>query len=237
MLTPALEKLVWCGEAKVRAVTVGGTQKMRLRVPNNHFIVILRMIHFPYIPDEEDVPDQIDARRITQMNVSDAKSFNSFVFRNDVGLDIFFDGIGFQNYLRTGSPVSIDTYLIHDTDVSFSFSLGTEFGTTLSAPAPEKAPATNPPQDYGKIGLVNPTGNIPVSNLRTMGFGSFSELRPFQDLTPPTEPSSFSSLQFPIIGGITALTDDNIQGRKAYPIVQVQYVEVKGQSQDLESNN
>ena len=237
MMTPALERLIWMGEAKLRAVTLGGAQKHRLKVPNDRFIIILKMTHFPYIADEEDVIDQLDSRRITQMNVSSSKSFNSFVFRNQIGCDLCFDGVNFVNYLTTGSPVYIDTYLLHEDDVSFSFSLGTEFSTTLSAVAPSQAPATNPPQDYGKIGLSNPLGNIPVSNLRSMGFGTDAELRPFGDLTTPTVSNPFTYLQFPIIDGTTSLTDDSIQGRKAYPIVQVQYVEIQGNPTKLKSNN
>ena len=238
MVTPVLERLIWLGEAKLRAVTLGGCQKHRLKVPDDRFIVILKMTHFPYIPDEEDVLDNLDPRRVTQMTVGSQKSFSSFVFRNDIGVDIGIGGGGaLQNFLRTGQPTYIDTYLLHEEDVSFSFSLGRDLGTTLSAGTPTKAPAFVTPLDYGKIGLPSAIGALPVSLLRSYGLGTSAELRPMGDLTPASEPNVFDTLQFPVISGITAYTDDDIQGFKAYPIVQVQYVECKGNPTKLMSNN
>lgn len=234
-MTPALERLIWLGEARFKAVTLGGTQKHILKVPNDSFIIILHMIHFPYIPDEEDIPGNLHDRRVTQMNVFSPKSFNSFVFRNEIGIDTFEPGIMF--FLRTGSPVSIPTYLMHEDDVSFSFSLGTDIVTTVAGVAPSESTAKIPPSDYGKEGLITPIGNIPVSLLRDMGGGLNAQLRPFGDLTTPTATNPYTYLQFPIVAGATAFENDSISGQKAYPIVQVQYVEIKGNPTKLRASN
>jgi hypothetical protein len=237
-LTPTLEKLILCGKASFKTFTAGGAQKSRLSVDGDRFIIILGFTHFPYSPNEETVIADWRRKLVTQMNVFSDKSFNSFVFRNEINLGLAIEGGVLATEFTTGSPVSIDTYLIHENDVSFSFSLGTDLGTTVNAVAPNKAPAKIPPTDYGREGLPTPIGNIPVSRKRDY-FGTTGELRPFGDLDTPTagKSSSTKQLQYPVEAGVTAFTDDDVSAIWAFPIVLVQYVEIQGNPSDIQASN
>ena len=239
MLTPILEKLILCGDAVSGTFTAGGSAAQNLIVPNDRFIVIHKMIHFPYIPVEDTTDlDALQQGLITQMQVFSEKSFNSFVFRNNVGVDMAFNNGAFPlfvNQIRTGAPTDIDCYLVHESDVAFNFSKGIAPATFTIGIKPGKAPARKPEFGYGKIGINTAIGNTPVElNKRVFN----AEFRPMGRITPPTLglPESYGELQYPIINGVSNLLPTEVDFVTGFPIVLVQYVSIKGNPNDLMSN-
>jgi len=238
MITPTLEKLILCGKASFKTFTAGGSQMNNLRVPNDRFIIIVGFTHFPYFASEDPEPEEIFTALVTQMNVSSEKSFNSFVFRNEqhLGITLNSGGLLTQTY-GSGAPVQIDTYLVHESDVNFSFSKGVPlFAVAAPVVAPNEVPSKSPPLGYGREGNPTPIGNIPVEDIKDSVVSS--EVRFFGEVTPPTagKVSSFDQLQFPIEAGTTAFSDPELQETNAYPIVLVQYVEIQGNPTNIQAS-
>ena len=127
MLTERLERLIWEGKASFKTFTIGGSEKHILPVDKNSWIIITEILYFPQnngiLNDVDDSSDTL----LTQLNVFSKKSFNSFVFRNELQ---FHDHAG-QHFAFPGSPVPIDCYLIHEDNVSFSFAVGGALSPSL----------------------------------------------------------------------------------------------------------
>jgi len=243
MITPHLEKLILEGKAAFKTYTVGGGQMHRLKVNNDSYIVIVGFTHFPYLPREEQLAEDEQLNSITQMSVGGEKSYNNFVFRNSIHYAISLNSVGgLIKTLGFGEPVQIDTYLVHDSEVTFSFSRGEPDGlfANATADAPAKSTAKQTPTQYGRVGVNNAIGNIPVRTVIETSSSGTAEMRPFGDFTPATAGQLMSSqqLQYPVEAGNTAIDDLDLEGGQAsFPIVLVQYVEIIGNPNNLRSNN
>jgi hypothetical protein len=240
MLTSKLEDLIWKGKAFPKTFCVGGTQKHVLNIQPDRFIIITDLLYFPHISinQEESSEPYIDFRDInkwisinhisTQLTILGEKNFNRFQFRNNINfLQSPDDARLFLGIPAT--PTSLDTYLIHTTGVSFTFSFGTPLTPTDGGTLPDSTAFSNP-VDYGKLGdlVVDNTTQInDVSTGITQFFNYVSREAGYNGIDATT-----NELAYPVDND----TNINSNYRKfgnSHPIVQVSYVEILGSPNNI----
>lgn len=233
MLTPFLEKLILTGKAQSKTY-IAASQKNVLPVKENQFVIIHHFSHFPFVPVDinEPNPNVITAQLVTQMKVFSEKSNTNYVVRNDISRTIGFNATTGEliPVWNTGQPYQEDVYLVHENDVSISFSKTRTPAAAVSAIAPAKAPAYPPPADYGRNGFA---GSFAVATEKVIGINA--AWRPLGKYTSPSAVATINSenLEFPI-NVATILTDADIQkGVLTYPLCIFQYIEVQGRPADL----
>lgn len=238
MLTPLLERLILCGKAQTKTY-IASSQKNVIDVPKDHFIIIHHFSHFPFLPVDQLEPDPnlILLQLVTQMKVFSDKSYSNYVIRNNINRGIGFNGTTGEiiPVWNTGTPYQENVYLVHETDVSISFS------KTLRAPAaassaiaPAQTVAKPTPADYGRNGFA---GSIAVATEKVTGVNA--AFRPLGKVTPPSAVATYNleNLEFPI-NATTALTDADIQkGVLTYPLCIFQYLEINGRPTDIMQSN
>lgn len=228
MLTHHLEKLILAGKASYNTFVAGGSQKHVLNVYNDRYIIITDLTYQSAvntantaigIKDEELRIFQKNLN--TQLRIFSRKSFNQFLFRNNVNILPNRTGQGY-NLIPFGS-VKLDTYLIHEEDVSITFSyagnrLNIDTGVTES-----DSIAFAPPYDYGKNGQP---GALPV---RLVGIsGTTRTSNSGQNKIDNTQIDL--QLSFPVDATTDILGLDNAA---CYPILQIGYVEILGNPTNL----
>lgn len=234
MITPFLEKLVLTGKAIAKTFTAG-SQKNIIEVPQDHFIIITRFSHFPFCPIALNEPNPLAPNRlfVTQMRIfSESGGYSNFLIRNDITQGITFNATTGElaTVWNTGSAYQEDCYLMHETDVSVSFSKTLNPPTILTAGiAPTTTAAKRPPTDYGKVGTP---GSIQVGLTKAVGVGGI--YRPLGKNTAiAAAPWNVSDLQFQI-DATTRLQDAELQlSINSYPIVNFQYFIIKGRPSDI----
>lgn len=227
MLTPKLEELILCGKAFFKTAVVGGT-KTTINIDNDRFIIITDITFLPYI-NADLPPGNYFADANTQLSIYGERGFNHYFFANQrPAATVFYDGGGpNQTYLKT--PVQtqkIDCYLLHTTQVGFSFltsgNLGVSSTTTVAA---FNNPAFEPPLDYGKDGMTgalnvdNDIQYLPVLNNsvinRATGLGIGSAIT--------------QQVQLPADAQTTPVVNNN----KFFPIANINYIEILGQPNNI----
>lgn len=227
MLTPALEKLVLCGKASYNTFVAGGSQKHILNVKNDRFIIITDLTYYcsVNIPRANEasvamINDLITNHLNTQLKIFSTKSQNSFLFRNNVLIQPINSTYTTFNVTPSGN-VKLDTYLIHESDVSFTFSYAGQRRSVLNGITKSESIAFAPPFDYGKDGQP---GAINVEKITADGFNSLSTLNGGQLEITGGQPENLE-LSFPVD---TNYVYTNVLQAYAHPIVQVGYVEILG---------
>ena len=160
MITPKLEELILCGKASFKKFISGGSSKCILNIEQDKYIVITDITYFSgnYISRQrlKDLYLILEKGLNTQVTILGNKGFNRFVFRNNFTIAKASTDNDPLNTFEVNVPIGstkIDTYLVHQDAVSFSFSKGLNFDSQTVAPNPSDLPAYNQPLDYGRIGL------------------------------------------------------------------------------------
>lgn len=236
MITPFLEKLILTGRAQSKTFTAS-SQKAVISVPENHFIIIHHFSHFPFMPVKIDETNQgvVWRNLVTQMRIFSEKGFTNYIVRNDINIGIGLNLGTLVSSWSAGQPYQENVYLIHETDVSISFSrlLAPPIAIT-SAIAPAKAPARPVPADYGRTGFA---GSLPVATEKTLQ--GANQYRPLGKYTPlnAIAVTSVESLEYPI-NAVTAIPNADMESNlNAFPVVNIQYLEIKGRPHDLAPTN
>lgn len=225
MLTPKLEELILCGKAFFKTAVVGGS-KSTINIQNDRFAIITDITFLPYV-DVTDLPDS-EINCNTQLSIYGERGFNHYIFANQRAYaQAYFDTVNGERTVNRRMPLSpqkIDCYLLHTTQVGFSF-LVTNFviPSSTTGIASFNNPGYAPPLDYGKDGI---TGSINVNTditpntsngflnqivNRGSGLGIGSEIS--------------QQIQYP--ADITALPV--INSNPQFPIANINYVEILGQ--------
>jgi hypothetical protein len=235
MLTPALEKLILCGKASYNTFAVGGSEKSVLFVDNDRFIIIVGFTYFPMVNGNAIRINATDFKKIlnrnTQLKIFSDKSNNVFQFRNELNVTIDPDFIGGENLytVTPGAPVSINTYLIHDSSVAFTFSYSmglTDLNRDLS---PAESVGFPIPMDYGKRGQ----NGIPVRNAgETTDTVTAQKIYMGGKYVNNAIGSGVNEFIYPIDVN-TALNPLLLDNAVNYPLVNVQYVEIIGNPTNL----
>ena len=238
-ITAHLENLILSGQAEFKNFVAGGSSKNELTVGTNRFVVIVGFTYYPFCPinpiDKSNSTisiTQYDGQNLTQMNVFSDRSLNSFVFKNEFHL--YPTGTDGEFKAVAGSPVYMPTYLVHEKDVGFNFTVEPEelvdrLITNTTDQAPPNVKNLNNPSDYGGLGLNT---SVPVPLRRDWGL--IGQIRPLgkDSITANINPS-FTQLQIPVGQLQTDIKNEiDLQSVK-FPVVNVAFVEVEGKKGEL----
>ena len=227
MLTPALEKLVLCGKASYNTYVVGGAEKYILDVQSDRFIIITGLTYFSrlnatgYELTTAELTELYN-QSLTQLRVFSKKSNNLFLFRDNFTVNPTGLGDNAHHVSPIGS-VKLDTYLIHDSSVSFTFSRSGKRRLT-SALMNSTVPGTRPPFDYGRQGIVEALP-VTVETRDTEGLDNLSSFPAgLVDIPTLSAIPSTSEFTFPVdIDHYPELTQNF-----SIPVLLVEYVEILG---------
>ena len=226
MLSRKLEKLVLTGKASFNSYVCGGSQKNVLNVDNDRFIIITDLTFFHNVNFRNcnittaQLINLLNNHQTTQLKIFSNKSFNNYVFRNN--LNYSYDSLTDRWLTSPTGSTKLDTYLIHESDVSFSFSMGTQIKADTIGPTKPESIAHPPPIDYGKDGQFNP--------LNVLLIGQTNTITPFYishegELGLKNQPLASKELMYPVETGTDIL---NTVETFAYPLCIVHYVEILG---------
>jgi hypothetical protein len=228
MLTHHLEKLILAGKASYNTFVAGGSQKHVLNVYNDRYIIITDITYQSSVNtanESQNVTFEtlsfLQKYLNTQVRIFSRKSFNQFVFRNNVNI-LPSATPGTFNLVPFGS-VKLDTYLIHESDVSFTFSYAGNRSNIDTGTSESDSIAFAPPYDYGKDGQP---GALPVRLVGASGTTRTSNSG--QNKIDNTQIDL--QLSFPVDAGTSILGLDN---PACYPILQIGYVEILGNPTNL----
>lgn len=162
MITPKLEQLIWEGKAFFKTY-IAGPVKSTLNIDNDRFIIITDITFSGFcLENALSTPANI------QLNIYGEKGFNHYIFRNinTNTVPVYDQGTGGIEYLNSQTicqPITLNTYLLHTTQVGFSFGTGSVLGALTTAVASESNPSYSPPLDYGKNGDPGAVA-VPISS-------------------------------------------------------------------------
>lgn len=221
MITPKLEQLIFQGQAFYKTY-VAGPVKSTLNIDNDRFIIITDITFSGYCNnDAQNTPANV------QLNIYGEKGFNHYVFRNVNfnSIPVYNANSGGIEILAAGvicEPITINTYLLHTTQVGFSFGLGGTLGTVNIAQVTSNNPSFPPPLDYGKNGDIGSV-NVAVTTINgTM-------LNVFTNRALPDNVISTEQIQFPFSAGSIPST-----ATPQFAFAQINYVEILGQPENIQ---
>lgn len=226
MITPHIEKLIFEGKAQYKTFVAGCTNKHILNIPENRYIIITDLWYTPslYFNSANTKIQSYEDRMITQLTILGTRGFNRFLFKNSI---IFTrDELRDESIQSPNNPIHITTFLIHTDNLSFTFSIGeTILAFTTSIP-PNSVVALQPPSDYGKIGQP---GVIATTN-RSVTPSAYEI--DFQGQNLPFGTFGNNEFSYPI-NAVTNLTNTLMTRQISYPILNVGYVEIQGQPDNI----
>jgi len=237
MLTSKLENLIWEGKAFPKTFCVGNTQKHVLNIQPDRFIIITDILYFPFFAgyNQEinldvsfgNILDWVKKNHIsTQLTILGEKNFNRFQFRNNV--NFVFDDQDLTYLPIPGQPTFLNTYLIHTTGVSFTFSFGSPWNNLNGNTLPEST-GFSAPIDYGKDGDSDVFPVTQIGDLSTADF-TFTNYYGRNDIPanfPATQELAYS------VDSTTNITSDLRPYGNSHPILQVSYVEILGSPNNI----
>ena len=218
MVTPKLEELILCGRAFFKTFVAGG-DKHTLNISNDRFIIITDITYFPMnVPtDNGNI-----ANHNTQVAIYGERGYNHFIFRNFNNTNIVNENVhGFC------SPVTINTYLLHEQQVGFSF-VNAPFFTNLNIGiANTNNPGYKPPLEYGIDGQPAPVNVILTADANN---GSAIQNNFTTRPTSGVNESQQLFFQFDAIATFGNAIENNFE----YPLMIVNYVEVLGSANNIQ---
>ena len=238
MITPLLEKLILNGKASFNSFVAGGSQKCILNVPNDHFIIITSIQYASALKATNTLltRDQINnlhTRYNTQLKIFSRKSLNTFLFRDSLNIGATVnDGTGTEKYMIT--PIGnqkIDTYLVHESEVSFTFSYAGVLSNITVAASKDSTIAYPPPADYGKSGQPGALNVRLISGIPLSASGNDLQAQGGQSSVTGSAAISKECI-FPVDSNSSY---NAINEPYAYPIVNVNYVLIQGMPNNISS--
>lgn len=233
MIPEKLQKLILQGKAQAGTFVAGGAPKAVLNVANDRFIIITSINYQSGVKTEslEIIDDNALSKVLknTQVKIFSAKSNNTFVFRDQINISRHGSGAGSSYAATPGGSETLETFLIHEDDVSFTFSTLGIINDVIVNTFPTSAPAYPPPFDYGKNGQP---GALPIRL-----YGEFADAPGVFFFAPPgnAQVRLNEINQKELNGPINANTDYSNFAKApwSYPILNVQYVEIYGVPSDI----
>lgn len=216
MITPTLEKLILCGKAFYKTFIAGG-EKHTLQISEDRFIIITDITYFPMNCEPTDKRGK--ANHNTQVAIYGNRGYNHFIFRNYNNTNILNANVhGFC------SPVTINTFMLHEQQVGFSFCNAPFFTNTVSGIANTENPGYIPPIDYGKNGDPGAVSVVLTADDSTGTMQNNFTVRPGAGIVESQQ------LRFPFDAINGFIIDENYE----YPLMIVNYVEVLGQANNIQ---
>jgi hypothetical protein len=217
MLTPKLEEWILCGKAFFKTFVAGG-DKHTLTFGNDRFIIITDITYFPM----NVTPRGGLSNHNTQVAIYGERGYNHYIFRN-------FNNTNVNNANVHGfcSPVTINTYLLHEQQVGFSFCNAPLFQNLINGVANTENPGYAPPIEFGidgQPGAVNVT-----TQMDTPGVNIITE-----KMTSRNLPGSLESRQLLFPFELSTQFGPGINNNQEYPLLLVNYVEVLGSANNIQ---
>jgi len=225
MITPKLEELIWCGKAFFKTAVVGGS-KTTINIENDRFIIITDILYLPY---QWDQSTSYASSPTTQLSIYGERGFNHYMFRNKAIYEgVVFDqnaGIVTSSGMQSVPPQQIDTYLIHTTQVGFSFiNMFRNPASTLGV-ASGNNPAYEPPLDYGKDGMTGAL-NVDTSFDTAVGFTN-------QVVNRQTGLGVGTNITQQVQVQAENAGKPQVNGNLYFPIANINYIEILGQPNNI----
>lgn len=226
MITPKLEALIWEGKAFFKTFVAGGSQRHNLEINNDRFIIITDITYFNSGSFPEDVNGENNTFQNmssqgmnTQLTILGEKQVNRFLFRNS------FNAVSNKNdgtnlRLLPNGHTTINCYLLHTTQVAFTFSFAQDIIAQTVGVTPGEFFALNIPIDYGRAGGLGVNVTLDAT---VQGSSSYVDLFGAR-ATTGEQSKEFS---FPV-DALNNIQDTNRANSWAYPILHVNYVEILG---------
>ena len=221
MLTPHLEKLILCGKASFNSLAIGGSEKTILNVAQDRYIIITDITinhHLDfrnYTLTNNQLAQILKDHIFTQLSIFSDRSYNHYIIKND--FNIVANGTDW-NVIPFGST-KLDTFLIHNNDVAFSWIKSINQKVARSN-TPAESVGRPLPFDYGKEG--QPVAGVVIENtLNTVlpwvinQGGSYTQ----------TNDTMSNELQYPVTDETFLL---NFEYTWQFPTANINYVEVFG---------
>ena len=230
MITDKLQNLIISGKAIYNTITIGGGQKFVLNVKKNRFIIIHNIVYMGasklnILGNNLEKLNDLENLGNTQLKIFSNKSKNQFMFRDFYDISILTNEPETLYAVTPKGVTNIDTYLIHESDISFTFSNCGLSASIINANSPADSPAQPQPNDYGsdgQSGITTPTRQVSTSVLGLVKKQTLIGGSAFIQGGGNTEELQFT---FPVDSTTDYVQLDN---PGSYPIVNIQYVEVKG---------
>lgn len=230
MITPKLEQLIWEGKAFFKTFVAGGSQRNNFVIQNDRFIIITDITYFSsgHFPESTsgnfNTFEELHTQGMnTQLTILGEKGVNRFLFRNSfVSVPGPTTAPARTTHILPVGHTTINTYLLHTTQVAFSFSLAKDLISQTVAVTPGQFYAIPPPTDYGRDGqpgALNVTTAAQVNSVPV-----YEDLFAARATATVDESKEFS---FPVNTG-NNIVDNNRVNSWAYPILHVNYVEIIG---------
>lgn len=245
MLTPILEKMILCGQASYNTFVAGGTQKNILNVKKDHYIIIIGINYQSMIPtsyNNSGIPifnyEQFDQflklSFNSQLKVFSTKSNNSFLFRNNFDFQIIGNTSNLetcQYFMTPKNSIKLDTYLIHESDVSFTLSNAGTTERNLIGLTPADSIGFPPPFDYGKAGQTG------AQNVVLHSFDGLTPDNGFKSAgTQLDQLGTFSKSNLEFVFPVDAAHNlRDVNQAISYPIINIEYIEIKGRITNIEA--
>lgn len=217
MVTPHLEKLILCGKAFFKTFVAGG-DKHTLTFGNDRFIIITDITYFPMnVPDYEGQPNNN-----TQVAIYGERGYNHFIFRNYNSSN--------GTHLDFTAPVTINTFILHDQQVGFSFCNAPYFQNTNLGIANINNPGYAPPLEYGIDGQPNAQTIL----LTAEAFNTNAPAIVQNNFT--TRPTAGTNESQQLFFGFDQGNSfgDGLEEKFEYPLLHINYVEVLGSSNNIQ---
>lgn len=224
MITPHLEKLIWEGKAFFKTFVAGG-QKCTLNIGQDRFIIITDITYMPF-QDRFFNLDQFN----TQVSIYGEKGFNHYIFRNTNISQTPISVGGAASYelnYETMQPICINTYLLHTSQVGFSFICNGAYGLPTTGVASVDNPGYLPPLDYGKNG--DPGAINVITDMPTLAGAMLNQFTNRQGSVLPVGTVTTQQLQFEA----NNFSLPPISNNYVYPTLNVNYVEILGEPTNI----
>lgn len=208
MITPKLEELILCGKAFFKTFVAGG-DKHTLTFGDDRFIIITDITYMPMNVESRSG----GTNQNTQVAIYGERGYNHYIFRN------YNQANG--NHAHFTAPVTINTYLLHEQQVGFSFCNAPLFQNLSVGVANGDNPAYQPPLEFGKDGQP---GAVPtILTMDTPGVAIITE-----NMTTRPAPGNNDSKQLLFPFELSNQFGAGINNNSEYPLLLVNYVEVIG---------
>lgn len=230
MITPKLEELILSGKAFFKTFVAGG-DKHTLTFGNDRFIIITDITYFPMNIETAQDADIKFPNYNTQVAIYGERGYNHYIFRNynetlsRNSQSVITNGQQFQ------TPVTINTYILHEQQVGFSFCNAPYFINQSWGVANTNNPGYKPPIDWGidgQPGAVDTT--LSLTDALTLMQNNFT-------VRPSTGFEESQQLLFPFrleySFGYNAGNKNGFEQKPGYPLLLVNYVEVIGSPNNI----
>ena len=228
MITPKLEELILCGKAFFKTAVVGGS-KTTIDIDNDRFIIITDITYLPYTPFNQDPFFNPEMANNTQLSIYGERGFNHYFFANrrKYWMNIFQppdEGVPTTAMMPLGVQ-KINCYILHTTQVGFSFLVSMRSAATTNGVAAFNNPAYDVPLDYGKDGMP---GALNVDTDITLEPGLLNQV-----VNRATGLGIGSAVSQQIQLPATNNTTPEVNNNPEFPIANINYVEILGQPNNI----